>query len=365
MESAASWWHLKFARLSSAYRARLLTAATALYHYLRAQHVGSVDRLMRSARRADDLLHTFVRHTCDVPTPRAIRLAKHAVLYCQLVWPRLRHSLPETWAALRMLEDLHPKRVRVPLPFPLLVCMVVASRLLSCRLHGRSAREWLLFACLLEVGFFAMLRPGELLQLRARDVGTLNSLALGFPHCTLRIAKPKNRRSVGPEQFVQLTHPCACMWLTYFVNSLAPDELLWPLSATAFRQKFHAVCAHLRIQGCRLTPASLRAGGASYWFQSGVTLGALKFLGRWASESSLFHYIQFATAQQLLLRVPADVTQSLQRLLKHAFFVVVPSAQVLSALHAHQRLPVNMRCPDSTVTPAAAVHAYGQLASGL
>ncbi|CAE7407977.1 unnamed protein product, partial [Symbiodinium sp. CCMP2592] len=236
--SSSSWWHFKLARLSHAYRSRLLASGAVLFRYLRAQHVVDVQQFMRSARRADALLQAFVQRTCDTPTSRAVRLAKHAVLFCQVLWPRLRHRLPETWALLRALEELQPKKVRVPLPFPLLLCMVVAARIHGCRVRGRSAREWFVFACLLEVGFFAMLRPGELLALRARDVGTLNSLSLGFAHCTLRVAKPKNRRSVGPEQFVQLTHPCVCMWLTHFVNTLAPDQFLWPSSTSAFRKRF-------------------------------------------------------------------------------------------------------------------------------
>ena len=156
-----------------------------LFRYLRAQHVVDVQQFMRSARRADALLQAFAQHTCDTPTSRAVRLAKHAVFFCQILWPRLRnclrHRLPETWALLRALEELQPKHVRVPLPFPLLLCMVVAARINGCRVRGRSAQEWFVFACSLPCL--------ELMALRARDVGTLN----GFPHCTLRIAKPKNR----------------------------------------------------------------------------------------------------------------------------------------------------------------------------
>ena len=74
-----------------------------------------------------------------------------------------------------------------------------------------------------------------------------------------------------------------------------------------------------------------------------------------ASESSLFHYIQFATAQQLLLQVPA---LQMQLLLTEAFFLLKPSAQVLQALLPRQRLSVRVRGPRELGTSAAAVSAY-------
>ena len=235
------WWQIRLARFSAAYRSRLLSGALCLCRFLRRNGHFHLGEIMRRRRLADEILHSFVERTCASPLPRFLRDAKHAVLFCQAVWPRLRRNLPDTWAALRLVEDLRPKGVRTPIPLPLLLAVVIASRARAMRVDGRSRFNWLLFAGLLEVAFFAMLRPSELFGLRAMDVSTLNSLSLGFPRCTLRISHPKNRRSLGPAQFVVVTHPCACIWLTYFVNTKQPQEFLWGSSPQAFRSRFHKV----------------------------------------------------------------------------------------------------------------------------
>ena len=313
------WWQPKLSRFSSRYRAQLLQAAVCLFGYLRAENLPDACDIMRRTRFADTALLGFVQHICKSPVPRSLRLAKHALLFCQAVWPRLRHHLPESWAAIRTLQDLRPRGVRTPMPLPLVLSMIIAARARTLCVVGVSRETWLLFACLLEVGFFALLRPGELLNLKACDVGTLNSLSLGLPRCTLHISCPKNRRSMGPEQFVVLTHRCACMWLTYFAGLCRPHECLWLASAQEFRSRFHSVCRCLGLLHCRLTPASLRAGGASYFYLSGMPISSLKFMGRWTSEATLAHYIQFATAQQVLLRLSDRTSRKLRLLLLQGF----------------------------------------------
>ena len=73
------------------------------------------------------------------------------------------------------------------MPLPLALSMVIAARARALRVVGVSREAWLLFACLLEVGFFALLRPGELLNLKACDVGYAQqpvawSSAMHFAH---------------------------------------------------------------------------------------------------------------------------------------------------------------------------------------
>ena len=317
---------------------RALAAATAP-NFCRLLFASSVTCELKTCRMLATSCDALVSQTLScLPVPRSLRLAKHALLFCQAVWPRLRHHLPESWAAIRTLQDLRPRGVRTPVPLPLVLSMIIAARARALPVVGVSRETWLLFAYLLEVGFFALLRPGELLNLKACDVGTLNSLSLGLPHCTLRISCPKNRRSMGPEQFVVLTHPCACMWLTYFAGLRRPHECLWLASAQEVRSRFHSVCRCLGLLHCRLTPASLRAGGASYFYLSGMPISSLKFMGRWTSEATLAHYIQFATAQQVLLRLSDRTSRNLRLLLLQGFFLLEPSAVVKQTLHRYQHV---------------------------
>ena len=114
MPSRRDWWQLKLSRFSSRYRAQLLQAAVCLFGYLRAENLPDASDIMRRTRFADTVLLGFVQHICKSPVPRSLHLAKHALLFCQAVWPRLRHHLPESWAAIRSLQDMKAERSAYP-----------------------------------------------------------------------------------------------------------------------------------------------------------------------------------------------------------------------------------------------------------
>ena len=310
------------------------------------------------------MLREFVidSHVTSAPSSkRALMLCKHAVLFCQISWPRLKRNLPETWAYLNTWEEGVPVQMRTPLPLPVLLAMCILARSLACQVSGRSAQLWLCHAALLEVAFFTMLRPGELFKLRVGDVATVSSWNLGMPHCTLRLRRPKNRRHMGFEQFVTLTHPSACNWLAVVTHGRRSTERLWPSTAAEFRERFADLWRKLKLQDVRLSPASLRAGGASFKFQSGVPISSIRFLGRWASEAALKHYIQGATAQQLLLRMPLPAITRLKRLLQSGFEALsVPRALTIGLPTQHLlRVRVALSVPTSGEEVVAACYAYG------
>ena len=156
-----------------------------------------------------------------------------------------------------------------------------------------------------------MLRPGELCALLREDVVIPNSLSLGGPYITVRIANPKNKRHFGRQQFVVIQHPNSVSWVTWVVSCAKPDAQLWPGSTQEFRNMFRLALTKLKLQHCRFSPASLRAGGASFFSHTGMELGKVRLLGRWAAEASLQHYVQVATAEQVLPKLPEKVSRRL------------------------------------------------------
>ena len=73
----------------------------------------------------------------------------------------------------------------------------------------------------------------------------------------------------------------------------------------------------LEIQDLGLTPASLRAGGATHSFSTqACDLGQLKFKGRWAALSTLEHYEHECTATLVMLRLSDHVLDRLEKLQK-------------------------------------------------
>lgn len=115
-------------------------------------------------------------------------------------------------------------------------------------------------------------------------------------------------------------------WLAWLKNQRHSQEsAVWPSNPTKFRNMFSQVCQSLNISQLRLSPASLRAGGATWLIDEGFEVSRELFMGRWAHLRSLEHYIQVARAQQIALSIPASTTDSLKSfLLQHMFLLVLP-----------------------------------------
>ena len=67
------------------------------------------------------------------------------------------------------------------------------------------------------------------------------------------------------------------------------------LTPAAFRARWDCLCDRLGLphrDGARFTPASLRAGGATWLYQVSGVLDAVQWRGRWTSGAMLTHYVQ-------------------------------------------------------------------------
>lgn len=161
-------------------------------------------------KQVDGLLEAFVGSLHQSRARGALRIAKHGVLYIQAARPSLKKKLPATWAVLRSWEEQQPSAFRAPLPLPLLAVMVVEARRMAMECQEKKQQElWLTFATLMMVGFFSLLRPGELCSLTRKDISLPNAWALAGPFAVIKINQPKNKRQLGAQQFCELRHPDA------------------------------------------------------------------------------------------------------------------------------------------------------------
>ena len=88
------------------------------------------------------------------------------------------------------------------------------------------------------------------------------------------------------------------------------------------------------ISNMGLSPACLRAGGATWMLDENYEVSRIRFQGRWTNLRSMEHYLQTSRAQQLSLEISSRVTSHLKHLLlKHSYMLGLPeffSAQVPS-----------------------------------
>jgi hypothetical protein len=353
---------LRWGKYSAIYQRRLIEGGRSLEAFL---HEAGLDWTIikrEKAKRVDEILEQYIKQMHSEDKRSSLRLAKHAVLMVQIARPRLRKSLQTAWNSIKSWEEQRPSNFRPPLPIPLLVAMVCKARIFAQKSRGPEGVLWHTFATLMMVGFFGLLRPGEIFNLRPGDINLANSLSLGSGFAVLRIARPKNARQMGVQQYVEVRHPDAMNWLAWLKSQKQSQEsAVWPSNPTKFRNMFSQVCRSLNISQLRLSPASLRAGGATWLIDEGFEVSRVRFMGRWAHLRSLEHYIQVARAQQIALSIPASTANSLKSfLLQHMFLLVLP-VFFHSQVTPEHLVPSEVFAPVSSSHVVTAARSWGRL----
>ena len=355
---------VRWSKYSAAYQKRLVEGGKELNAFLLKNGISWNFLSQGKSRTADEILESFVSEKMLENCKSSLRVAKHAVLLLQVMRPRLRKKLQNTWTALRSWEEQLPSGYRPPLPPALLAALVCQSCVRAQQADNSKERHlWFALTTLTLAGFFGLLRPGEMFQLTAGDVVPANSLALASSFAVIRINRPKNARQMGAQQYVEVRHPDAINWLSWLKTQRGKDEqALWPSTAHTFRKMFKKLCHSLRLERLRFSPASLRAGGATWMVDSGFEINRIRFWGRWANLRSLEHYIQVARAQQISLDLPPATVQCLKRLLmKYGFMLSLP--EFFAAQVASEHLVASIVfTPKNSEDVVSAIRRWGELA---
>ena len=341
---------LKWGRFSPAYRKRLMEGALALDAFLRKEGVGWELVEKGEIPMVDDTLEAFVREMHRFGKKSSLRVAKLGVLFMQCVRPRLKRNINSTWTTIRSWEEQKPSGYCAPLPVVLLAALVCLSRKLASELDGRTSDLWYRFSSMLTMGFFGLLRPGEMFKLQSRHVTLPNSLSLGSPISVIQLEQPKNSRAMGRQQFAVVAQADAINWLSWMTTASSENgKPLWPSTPSRFRLMFRELCEKLGIANLKLSPASLRAGGATWMLDMGIEISKIRFAGRWSNLRSLEHYLQLARSTQISLSLsPHSVSLIKSLLMKYSFMLTLP--EVLAATVPKEHLVVSrvISIPDES-----------------
>ncbi len=298
--------------------------------YLRQFSMNADDCLKLKPGQIDSILDGYVSQMHEregSSGKKCLSLVKHGILFFQVMRPNLRHQLKETWSTLKAWEEQSPGNLRNPVPLPVLMALLCCARVKAEMSDDSNTKEkWFRFSALVGLGYFGLFRPGELLGLTRKDICLPNNINLAMPCITISIHRAKNFRQLGHEQFTSIQHPPTCEWVAWLCTRLKDgSSKVWDHTATEFRRCFHDCCIRLHIEKGKYTPASLRAGGATFLFDEMEDTQRLRFLGRWSNIQSLEHYIQSAKANQLMQTLPEKSTRSIERLLiKGGFLLKLP-----------------------------------------
>ena len=262
------------------------------------------------------LLIAFIQHCYEGEAD--IHTARHAILVVQFLGRHLKGKLRGAWDSIESWSAEVESFLRPPLPVRALQALVGMARVLGYAYAKQGDRtpalELFTLASLLEVGFYGLLRPGEMLSLCPRLVALPGSAAVASSFAIISIQITKNPRAMGRQQFAVVRHPTAAAWLKWLFEDQPEDKLIWSWSPARFRGRFKWLSSLLGLTDCHSVPASCRAGGATYFYQLGVEPTRLAFWGRWAAEKSVTHYVQEAMASLVLRQLSPQVSSRMVRL---------------------------------------------------
>lgn len=219
--------------------------------------------------------------------------------------PGLRAHLGPGWETVTKWELLEPVQHRPPLPEPLLeACVALGLKW-----------GWFTWTGCLALCFFGACRIGEVLGARRSDLLTPSDLLSEEPKLYLRIGNPKSRRRGANIQYTTVDIPFWTNLICKIFEDLPRDARLYEATPSAFRTRWNAVLKQIGVDSRhRLTPGSLRAGGAIAAHKRGLGINDLLWKLRLQHLKTLSHYLQETTAVSVLPSLPEKVRTRIQLL---------------------------------------------------
>ena len=202
--------------------------------------------------------------------------------------PCLKGQLPCTWRLLKVWHTHEVPNRAPPIPERVLHAMVG-----YCLFHRRH-----LFALSLLVGFYGMMRTGEVIGLRRSQIEVSSS---GGP-AVISLGLTKAGKRHGAAESVTLSVYEVCRRLRQWTQS-GPSLLTG--SAATWRSEFSRILTALELQEFQFRPYSLRRGGATFWFSKHGSMDRLLIQGRWQAPRTARIYINEGLATLAEMKVPS------------------------------------------------------------
>ena len=143
------------------------------------------------------------------------------------------------------------------------------------------------------LGFHGLLRPGELMQVRAAHF--IGARHPGVIVLTLPWTKSGQRLQAVPESVI-LTEAVTIACARAVTLHLRPQDLVYPGGDKQFRQEFRHCCKVAQLPAMSWLPYSLRRGGATAYFLAEGCLDKTVVRGRWKSAKTARGYIDQSLA---------------------------------------------------------------------
>ena len=264
-------------------RQRYNKALEQFWSFLREEGIAVPD----SSGPLDRILCLYLEHLWAEGFGRA--LAADTVAAVQDAQPDVRKHLPATWRLLKVWNQNEIPSRAPPLPEEALHAMV-GYAIFKNQLH---------FALSLLVGYYGVLRTGEILELKSSDVAVESER--GPAVISLGLTKGGQRQ--GAAESVTITSEQVIRWLYQWMHDSGPRTFLCPKPAQ-WRKLFNETLEALGFNDLQFRPYSLRRGGATYWFRKWGVLDRLLLYGRWQNARTARTYVNDGLAALASMKLP-------------------------------------------------------------
>ena len=234
--------------------------------------------------------------------------------------------LAGAWQAIKGWKAMRPSRPRTPITRHLLEALVLAAFSKGYNSRGATRERWWAAALGFWLGFECLLRPGEVLGLKVRDVVVPEDMLAGPDAGVVLVLQTPKTRRVWRKQFVISHGREFNNWLIWWLADRRMKQQVFSMSMSTWRNMLVSLCQELQLTHMKITLGSLRAGGATWHFREHSNLGSLQFYGRWKSSSSVEHYLHDAMACFATTRVPKEAVQLVADLRQYGHLLKGPPA---------------------------------------
>eukprot|EP00971_Amphidinium_carterae_P084020 1663064-Amphidinium_carterae.1 len=251
----------------------------------------------KSVEQMVQLTATYIEFLWDAGEGRAS--AGDILSALQFRIPLLKNRLTDCWRLLIVWSRVELPTRTVPLP-----AVVLDAFVQQCMLHNK----WRLGAAL-HVAFHALLRASEVVTLRVGDV----ALQRGGSKVLLTLRESKSGHRLGRIETVIVDRVSAVFLLAAAVRNRRPDESLFDVTYLQLHAGLLWCARAFQLQRLYIRTHSLRRGGATFYFQMGLTLTQLCVKGRWSQPRTARQYIDQALSENCVNELSASELAALQQ----------------------------------------------------
>ena len=251
--------------------------------------LNEVTELMICPQLFVEALRLYAQVLFSAGTP--LHYYRQLVAHVSKEYPSVKPFIGAAWGAVTRWERIEPLQHRPPLPEPVLKAMLALALI-----HG-----WYRFAAVTALGFYGVCRVGEPLRASRADLLTPEDLLSDRRCVYLLIRKPKTQHRGASVQHVTVVEPLAIALIEFALEPLPKTAQLFAGSAGSYRRRWDRLLHELGIpKMLKLTPGSLRGGGAVTAHQQGLPIADLQWAMRLRHQVTLAHYLQEVTAVSVL-----------------------------------------------------------------